>query len=192
VAALAAALAGAMLLTWTERMWPEVQEAVIGVVFVLAATGGVLLLASNPHGSEHLRDLLVGQILWVQGDRLAWAAAAYAVVLAVWFGAGRRLGSTGFYVLFACAVTVSVQLVGLYLVFTSLIVPPLATRRLAKRRLPAAWALGAAGYLLGLLLATLQDWPPGPTIVWVMVALGIALDAMVRHLSAIEAARGTA
>src|SRR5215218_3340120 len=66
VAALAAALTGALLLTWTERRWPDVQEAVIGVVFVLAATGGLLLLASNVRGGEHLRDLLVGQILWVR------------------------------------------------------------------------------------------------------------------------------
>src|SRR5437879_4613591 len=60
IAALAAALGGALLLTWTERIWPDVQEAVIGVVFILGATGSVLLLASNVHGSEHLRDLLVG------------------------------------------------------------------------------------------------------------------------------------
>src|SRR6185437_16303242 len=45
IAALIAALLGALLLTWTERRWPEVQEAIIGVVFVLAATAGVLLLA---------------------------------------------------------------------------------------------------------------------------------------------------
>src|SRR5881398_2080678 len=77
VAALVAALAGALLLTWTERRWPDVQEAVIGVVFVLAATGGVLLLASNVHGGEHLRDLLVGQILWVRPHWLAWTAAIY-------------------------------------------------------------------------------------------------------------------
>src|SRR5881398_3720864 len=56
VAALGAALVGALLLTWTEKVWPDVQEAVIGVVFVLGATGSVLLLASNVHGSEHLRD----------------------------------------------------------------------------------------------------------------------------------------
>src|SRR4030095_10991052 len=77
IAALTAALAGALLLTWTERIWPEVQEAVIGVTFVLAATGGGLLLASNSHGSEHLRDLLVGQILWVQWRGLAWTAVIY-------------------------------------------------------------------------------------------------------------------
>src|SRR5215470_7879746 len=101
-AALIAALGGALLLTWTERAWPEVQEAVIGVVFVLAATGGVLLLASNVHGSEHLRDLLVGQILWVRPQQLVWAAVVYAALLALWFGVGTRLGRTGFYVIFAC------------------------------------------------------------------------------------------
>src|SRR5437667_333155 len=103
----AAALGGALLLTWTERIWPEVQEAVIGVVFVLGATGSVLLLASNVHGSEHLRDLLVGQILWAQPSRLAWTALLYAGILVLWFGFGERLGRVGFYVLFAIAVTAS-------------------------------------------------------------------------------------
>jgi zinc/manganese transport system permease protein len=175
VAALAAALAGALLLTWTERIWPDVQEAVIGVVFVLGATGGVLLLASNPHGSEHLRDLLVGQILWAQPVRLAWAGAVYAAILALWFGMRERLGPIGFYVLFALAVTVSVQLVGLYLVFATLIVPPLATRRMARQRLATAWSVGAAGYAVGLVASTLLDLPSGPVIVWTLV--GVALLA---------------
>src|SRR5678816_4495359 len=52
IAALLAAIAGALLLTWTERRWPDVQEAIIGVVFVLAATGQILLLAHNPHAGE--------------------------------------------------------------------------------------------------------------------------------------------
>jgi zinc/manganese transport system permease protein len=178
IAALLAALLGALMLTWTERVWPDVQEAVIGVTFVLAATGGILLLASNPHGSEHLRDLLVGQILWAQPSRLAWAAGVYALVLALWFGWGERLGRTGFYVLFALAVTVSVQLVGLYLVFATLIVPPLATRRIKRGRLPAAWALGAAGYAFGLAVSTAFDLPSGPVIVWVLCATGIAVYAV--------------
>jgi len=178
VAALAAALAGALLLTWTERIWPEVQEAVIGVTFVLGATGSVLLLASNVHGSEHLRDLLVGQILWAQPSRLAWAAAAYAAILALWFGARERIGQTGFYVLFAVAVTVSVQLVGLYLVFATLIVPPLATRRMVRHRLQAAWALALLGYAIGLVASTALDLPSGPVIVWVLVALALCWNAI--------------
>ena len=174
IAALCAALLGALLLTWTERIWPDVQEAVIGVVFVLAATGGILLLASNVHGSEHLRDLLVGQILWAQPARLWWAAGVYALVLGAWFGFGERIGRTGFYVLFALAVTVSVQLVGLYLVFTTLIVPPLATRRMRRQRLAVAWGIGAIGYALGLAVSTAFDLPSGAVIVWTLCGAGLA------------------
>ena len=178
IAALAAALGGALLLTWTERIWPDVQEAVIGVVFILGATGSVLLLASNVHGSEHLRDLLVGQILWARPSRLLWAALVYAVILFLWFGWKDRLGRTGFYVLFALAVTVSVQLVGLYLVFATLIVPPLATRKMTRRRLAAAWAIGAAGYAAGLVVSTALDLPSGPVIVWTLVILALASYAI--------------
>ena len=182
VSAAAAALAGALLLTWTERAWPEVQEAVIGVVFVLGATGSVLLLASNVHGSEHLRDLLVGQILWAQPSRLAWTSLLYAAVLALWLGARERLGRVGFYVLFALAVTASVQLVGLYLVFATLIVPPLATRAMQRGRLWTAWILGAAGYAVGLALSTALDLPSGPVIVWALVALAVIVYAATRRM----------
>jgi zinc/manganese transport system permease protein len=177
VAALAAALLGALLLTWTERRWPEVQEALIGVVFVLAATAGVLMLAGNVHGSEHLRDLLVGQILWVRPATLALVGIAYAVLLAIWIAARERIGRVGFYLVFACAVTISVQLVGVYLVFASLIVPPLATRRLARHRMPAALAVGFGGYALGLALSVAFDWPTGPIIVWALAAIGVVVWA---------------
>ncbi len=69
-----AALAGSLLLTWTERKRPEVQEALIGILFVLASTAQILLLANNPHGGEYLKDLLAGQILWVGTDQLIRAA----------------------------------------------------------------------------------------------------------------------
>jgi zinc/manganese transport system permease protein len=191
VAALLAALAGALLLTWTERRWPDVQEAIIGVVFVLAATAGVLLLASNVHGSEHLRDLLVGQILWVQPRQLATAAIVYAVALAVWFGARGRLGRTGFYLLFACVVTLSVQLVGLYLVFATLIIPPLATRRALRGRLLRAWGVAGAGYASGIALSAALDLPTGPLIVWTLALAGIVHGALsVRRASAPRRATG--
>src|SRR3954470_15809527 len=171
--ALLAAIAGALLLTWTEKHWPDVQEALIGVTFILAASGALIVLASNPHGAEHLKDLLVGQILWVDASRLTLVAGAYALILLAWFALGRRIGRLGFYLLFACAVTVSVQLVGLYLVFTTLIVPALATRRLAKRRLAVAYALSMAGYSFGLGLSLVSDLPPGPLIVCVMTACAL-------------------
>ena len=84
-AAVVAALLGALLLTWTERKRPEVQEALIGVLFVLASTAQILLLANNPHGGEELKDLLAGQILWVSTDQLLRAAVLTALFLIVWF-----------------------------------------------------------------------------------------------------------
>ncbi|HIP53207.1 MAG TPA: metal ABC transporter permease, partial [Chromatiales bacterium] len=123
--AVASALAGAWLLSRLERRWGRQQEALIGVTFVLAATASLLLLADNPHGGEHLRELLVGQILWVTWPQLLPTILVSAVILSLWFRFKRRLGDTGFYLLLALAVTVSVQLVGIYLVFASLIIPAL-------------------------------------------------------------------
>ena len=184
--ALSAALAGALLLTWTDKRWPEVQEAVIGVTFVLAACGALLLLAANPHGGEHLKELLVGQILWVSPSRLPLVGLVYAVALALMMRR-RNLGRYSFYVLFAVAVTISVQLVGLYLVFTTLIVPALATRRCARYRIPIAYALSGAGYVLGLAVSAFTDWPTGPAIVWVMAALAIPVFALGPRSSAARA-----
>lgn len=165
-AAALAALAGAIMLTWTERLWPDIQEALIGLLFVTAAAGGILLLANNPHGGEHLQELLAGQILWVGWAQLAPVAALYALALVLWAALGARLGRAGFYALFALVVTASVQLVGVLLVFASLIAPAVALRGLAgARRLLASWGLGAAAYGAGLLLSAVFDLPAGAAIV---------------------------
>ena len=173
-----AAMLGAFLLTWAEKRWPEVQEAQIGVLFILAATGGLLLLAHNPHGGEHLRDLLAGQILWVRFDQLVFPAIAAALILGLLRLAGERIGRLGFYLVFALAVTVSVQLVGVYLVFASLIVPSLGVRNyVSARRLPLAYGIGIGGYAAGLVLSTLYDLPSGALIVWCLAALAIGVHA---------------
>jgi zinc/manganese transport system permease protein len=177
VAALVAALAGAVLLNWTERLWPDVQEAVIGVTFIVAANAAILLLAVNPRGAEHLKDLLIGQILWVSTAQLPLIALLSAAILAALFGFHARKRRMWFYVVFACAVTLSVQLVGLYLVFTTLIVPALATRKFARGRLAACYGVAAAGYAAGLFASAITDLPAGPLIVCVMALVGVALMA---------------
>jgi zinc/manganese transport system permease protein len=175
VAAVGAALVGALVLTWTEKKWPEVQEALIGVLFVVAACVELLILANNPHGGEHLKDLLVGQILWVSAKSLIPIAVLYALALAAWFGLRSRLGHAGFYLLFALVVTQSVQLVGIYLVFTSLIVPALAARRFAERyRLAIGYSVGLIGYVLGLIASSLFDLPTGAVIVVSLLVTFIA------------------
>jgi zinc/manganese transport system permease protein len=141
---------------------------------VLAATGGLLLLANNPHGSEHLKDLLVGQILWVSFRQLVPVAILSLALLGLMWWRRADLAGLLFYGLFALAITASVQLVGVYLVFASLIVPALATAGMTgPRRLVTAYAIGAAGYVAGLILSALLDLPSGAMIVWTLAACGI-------------------
>ncbi len=170
--AVASALCGAALLAWIERRAPDVKEAWIGLTFVLAASLGILLMSRDVHAGEHLKNLLVGQILWVSYPQLIATALLTAVLLAIWKGVRQRLGNFGFYALFAVAITASVQLVGVYLVFASLIVPALATCRHAKRRYLYAFAIGIAGYASGLLLSVWFDLPAGAAIVWAMMLCG--------------------
>ena len=177
LAAVGAALLAALGLNWTEKHLPNIQEALIGSLFILAATGGILLLAGNPHGSEHLKELLVGQILWVAPGTLVVVAVVYAALLAFWFGLQRRIGRIGFYLVFASTVTVSVQLVGLYLVFATLIVPALAARHFGRRALASGYTVSLAGYALGLAGSAVWDLPSGPAVVCAMVGLAIAIAA---------------
>ncbi len=176
IAAVVAALLGALLLTWTERKAPQQQEALIGVMFILAACAGILLLSGNPHGGEHLKELLVGQILWVNTTQLLWLGGISAIILlALWQGWIAKLGRFGFYAAFALAVTASVQLVGVYLVFSSLIIPALATRTATRgNRHGVAYMIGVVGYALGLALSALLDLPSGAVIVWTLAACALA------------------
>ena len=172
--AVTCALLGAALLAYTEQKRPKIQEATIGLVFVLAASLGVLLLSRDPHGGEHMKDLLAGQILWVSPGQLIATAILTAILFVLWLIFRGRFVRFAFYGQFALAVTASVQLVGVYLVFTSLIVPALATHRCTKWRPAIAYGIGIAGYALGLLLSGWLDWPAGPAIVWAMAVCGAA------------------
>ena len=175
-AAVLAALLGAMLLTYTERKRPQIQEALIGILFVLASTAQILLLANDPHGGENLKDLLAGQILWVSTEQLVRAAVLTALFALLWWRWREQVGRIGFYVLFALMVTVSVQLVGVYLVFTTLIVPAVATFYYPpKEQLRVGIALAATSYAIGLGVSTLTDLPSSPVIVWVMVIAALCV-----------------
>ncbi|MGM0593730.1 MAG: metal ABC transporter permease [Pseudomonadota bacterium] len=166
--ALASALLGAVLLHQSEKRWPEIQEALIGSLFVLASSGGILLLASNPHGGEHLKELLVGQVLWVGYEQLLPVALLYVPVLGAMVALRRHRSSLPFYLLFALSITASVQLVGVYLVFATLILPALAVRRQPRYATAVGYLVGLLGYALGLALAALLDLPAGATVVYTL------------------------
>ena len=181
-AAVTAAMLAAFILHLTDKRYPEIQEALIGVAFVLAATVGILLLAGNPHGGEHLKELLVGQILWVNYEQLLPAAVVSALVLMAWYWVRDRLQGFGFYAIFAFAVTVSVQLVGIYMVFACLIIPALATRRIERRgvRIASGYAVGIAGCMLGLILTLRADLPAGAVIVMCMAVVALLFALLLK------------
>lgn len=161
-----AAVIGVLVLNFTEQRWPQIQEALIGSLFVLASSGSILLLATNPTAGEQLKEMLVGQILWVSYEQLIPVAILYAAILAVWFSIAQRASSLAFYLLFALTITASVQLVGVYLVFATLILPALAIKNIATRSLRYGYSIGIAGYLSGLILASVFDLPAGAMIVY--------------------------
>ena len=182
IVAAATALSGALLLAWLEKHYARSLEALIGILFVLAASIGIILLSKNPHGGEYLKDLLVGQILWVSPHDLIPAALIYAVILAVWFIFRERITGVLFYAMFAITVTASVQLVGVYLVFASLIIPALTVMRMRRFRLLSGYGLGIAGYAIGLSVSAIFDLPTGAIIVCAIAGSSLLFSRLLNIL----------
>ncbi len=164
LAALCFALGGALFFHIIERKAPARQEAIIGCSFIVAASLALLLLANDPHGGEEVTHLLSGQILFVSWDHVAGHAPVYLGIIALWWLVPSLRRGIGFYVLFAAAITSSVQLVGVYVVFASLIMPALAAGSY-KRPVAAALLNGWIGVTMGLVLSVITDLPAGPLLV---------------------------
>ncbi len=162
--ALGCAVAAGLFFRKVETAMPERQEAVIGCTFVLAASLALLLLADHPHGGEEVKHLLSGQMLFVTWTDVAKHSPIYALILLAWFFRPEVRNNVGFYLLFALAITSSVQLVGVYVVFASLILPALAAVRVRKPHL-VAWLCGVVALLSGIAFAVAFDMPAGPIII---------------------------
>lgn len=163
--ALAFALLAAIIFRFVEKKLPQEQEAIIGSSFVLSASVALLVLADRPHGGEEIQHLLSGQILFVTWRDVMMHAPIYAVILALWFfKPDKARQGNWFYLLFAVAITSSVQLVGVYVVFASLILPAIAAVPYIKKQ-AVAWACGVASILLGILASIITDAPAGSLIV---------------------------
>ena len=178
--AVGAAIGCAAILTWTDSRWPEIQEAIIGVIYALAAAAQIILLAYSPNGAEQLKALMVGQILWVTPLQLVIVAAIYAVVMAIWFFRDLARERLLFYAVFAVAITASVQIVGVLLVFASLIVPAMAARHAPPGwRLAIAFNVGVVGYLAGFLASAVLDLPTGAAIVVALIPVALAAAILI-------------
>lgn len=163
--AMAFALCAGGIFAWLEKSGTQYLEAIIGSTFVLSACLAILLLANDPHGGEHMQDMLAGQILWVSWEQLAITGLIYAGALAAWFRFKQHRAKL-FYLIFPIVITLSVQLVGVYLVFASLILPALGTVKLnGSRRLLNGYMIAILSFAFGIIISTWYDLPSGPVIV---------------------------
>lgn len=147
-----------------EKIAGVYQEALIGCAFVLAASMSIIIMAGDPHGGEQMKDILAGQILWITFEDLVWYAPLFVFVSLFWLffkNARQRL----FYIVFAVTIPFSVKLIGVYLVFASLILPALATVKVKHGRVFIGYVLSILSFALGLLSSYLWDLPSGPAIV---------------------------
>jgi zinc/manganese transport system permease protein len=194
--AIAAAIGCAMLLTWTDKNFHSVQEAIIGVLYIVAAALQIVILSYSSNGSEALKDLLVGQILLVTPTHLLVIGIIYAGVLAIWYLRDLVKERMLFYGVLAVVITASVQIVGVLLVFSSLIIPVLATQHAPPRwRLTVAYNLGASSYFIGLLASALLDISSGAAIVCTLAIHAIVVAKLVAVFTrrpAVAAAAGPA
>lgn len=170
------------------------QEALIGVSFAVSSALAILLADKIPHGSEHLKYILSGNILWVSWPLIAKTAAIYLAIGGFHYVFRNRflLVSTNpdeahrrglkvwlwdllFYVSFGLVITSSVQIGGILVVFSFLIVPALCGMLFfegLRARIFLGWALGMAVSFLGIAASYAWDLPTGPTIV---AGFGLAL-----------------
>jgi zinc/manganese transport system permease protein len=185
------------------------QEAIIGIVYIVAAAASVLVLSRTAAGDEEIKNLLLGNILLVtrtqvlQTCGLFAALALFHVLLrrrflqlsfdlegAIQQGIAVRFWDFLFYVTFGFAVTSFVQIAGVYLVFSYLIVPAVCGALLSERiavRLAIGWSVALASGVAGLLLSaqwTSMDLSTGPTIVCVFGACLLASGALAALLHA--------
>jgi zinc/manganese transport system permease protein len=176
-------LLAAVLLAFTRAWGTRVpQEALIGVIYVVAAAAAILLIDRAPQGAEHLKQILTGNILTSGLNEVAVIVPLYAMIGLLHWSLRRQLTGTGslfwefvFYASFGVVVTSSVAIAGVLLVFSFLIVPAAIGVMFAAspaRQLAIGWITGTLTSAAGLALSFAFDLPTGAAMV---CAFGSAL-----------------
>jgi zinc/manganese transport system permease protein len=182
------------------------QEAIIGISYAVASAAAILAMSKATSESEHLKDMLVGNILAVSWPEVLKTAVLYAAIGAFHYayrrqflaisidhekaereGISVRFWDFLFYASFGFVVTSSVSIAGVLLVFCYLIVPSVAAMLYAERvgrRLAIGWTMGTVVSALGIFLSVKLDLPTGATMVCtfgVVLILMAAVKPLVRR-----------
>jgi len=188
--------AGVFAVTRTDERGRVPQEAIIGIVYVVASAAAILVADRTPRGGEAIKDILVGSLLWVTWPTILRLAAVYLAVGVFHWLLRRRFLTISFhpetalvrgwrvrwwdflfYLSFGLVITFSVPIVGVLLVFSFLVVPAAIAFQFARSKgalAVIAWVAGALASAGGLWLSFRYDLPTGPLIVCVFGLLLLA------------------
>lgn len=173
---LAFTLLAAVLLAFTRAWGTRVpQEALIGVIYVVAAAAAILLIDRAPQGAEHLKQILTGNILTSGLNEVSIIVPLYAAIGLLHWLLRSQMSGTGplfwefvFYASFGVVVTSSVAIAGVLLVFSFLIVPAAIGVMFASslaRQLAVGWIVGTITSAAGLAASFAFDLPTGAAMV---------------------------
>ncbi|HET6796967.1 MAG TPA: iron chelate uptake ABC transporter family permease subunit [Gemmatimonadales bacterium] len=194
--------AGVFALTRTTERGAVPQEAIIGIVYVMASAAAILVADRTPRGGEAIKDILVGSLLWVTWPVIFRLAGIYALVgLFHWFLRRRFLTISFapetaiaegwkirwwdflFYLSFGLVITFSVPIAGVLLVFSFLVVPAAIAFQFTRRQgalAAVSWLSGALASAMGLWISFHYDLPTGPVVVC-MFGVVLLLAYLVRR-----------
>jgi zinc/manganese transport system permease protein len=183
------------------------QEAIIGIVYVVASAAAILVADRTPRGGEAIKDILVGSLLWVTWPAILRLAGVYVVIglfhwvlrkrfltisfhpeTAIAGGWSIRWWDFLFYLSFGIVITFSVPIAGVLLVFSFLVVPAAIAFQFTRQKgvlAIIAWLAGAVASAAGLLISFRYDLPTGPIVVC-MFGLLLLVAFGIRHLLGIE------
>jgi len=186
--------AGLFALTRTREKGRVPQEAIIGIVYVVASAAAILVADRVPRGGEAIKDILVGSLLWVTWPAILKMAGVYALLGIFHFALRKRFLTISFepetalangwkirwwdfwfYLSFGVVITLSVPIAGVLLVFSFLVVPAAVAFQFTTKYKPLAvgsWLVGVLASAAGIAVSFKFDLPTGPVIV---VAFGLAL-----------------
>jgi zinc/manganese transport system permease protein len=189
--AFGATLAGALLFSMTRTRSEDVtQEAYIGIAYVIASATVILLSSFSPEGAEHVKETLTGSLIWVTWPAVLKMTAAYVVIaafhilfrrrmLAITFSPERvknvKLWDFIFYLTFGLAVTFAVNMAGVLLIFSTLVIPAVIAFLYTRQLGPAliiAWLSGSIAIAAGIGVSFAFDVTTGPLLV---VSFGVVL-----------------
>lgn len=181
------------------------QEAIIGIVYVVATAAAILAADRAPAGAETIKESLVGSILWVTWGDIGRLALAYMLIGVFHFllrgrfltislhepeaeslGWRIRWWDFLFYLSFGVAITLAVPIAGVLLVFTFLVVPAVIAFLFTRRTgalIGVSWGAAALASALGILLSFRFDLPTGPLIVCMFGAVLLAASVLRRGLT---------